>query len=77
MIFGLSKRICEYGTVSYEVSEWREWLVVKNKILYPIILRVKLSEEALGQEVVKSGQSGKIISGLSDRLEISLFIKGE
>ena len=54
-IFALSKRVCDYGTISYEVNEWHEWLVVKNKLSYPIVLRVKLTEESLGVELVAAG----------------------
>jgi len=77
IIFALSKRVCDYNTISYEIHEWHEWLRVKNELTCPIVLRVKINEEACGEEVIPSLQTGRIISGLSDKLEISLVLNAE
>ena len=76
-IFALSKRVCDYNTISYEIHEWNEWLTVKNELGCPIVLRVRLNEEALGEEVIASGETGKIIAGLSEKLEVNLVLQGE
>lgn len=65
VILSLSKRVGDYGTISYEINQWHEWLVIKNKLSCPIVLRVKLSEDTLGMETIGSDQTGRIISGLS------------
>lgn len=74
-IFALSKRMCEYNTVSYEINAWSEWLNVANHLNHPIILRIKLDDGIVAVETVQASATGKIIAGISEVVEISLFME--
>ena len=75
-IFALSKRMCEYNTVSYEINAWSEWLNVVNHLNHPIVLKIKLDDGIVAVEKVPASASGKIIAGISEVVEISLLIEG-
>jgi hypothetical protein len=71
-IFATSKRICDYNTISYEINGWSEWLNVVNHLDHPIMLKIKLQEGIIAIEEVPPMQTGRIIAGISEEVEISL-----
>jgi hypothetical protein len=72
-IFSLSKRICDYNTLSYEINDWNEWLTIKNELNETLLVRVKLQEDIAGICYVAGGQTNRIISGLADEVEVVLI----
>jgi len=60
--------ICDYNTICYEINDWNEWLTIKNELVEPVLIRVKLHEDIAGIAYVAAGQIGKIISGLADEV---------
>jgi hypothetical protein len=56
-IFSISKRICDYNTISYEINDWSEWLTIKNDLSMPVLIRVKLHEDIAGVVGILGGKS--------------------